>query len=226
MKKIIMVTVVALIASVSVANIVVTNFEFNGSGTTSAARQKWSVNLTTDVPDVAGLITGVKAATSIDGSTTVLTATSTLGLDYKLYYRGADIALPVAATGWDKLEIRIRQLTNGVPVNFTAAGTIVDGVTGGFMTIAGIPVASGTSGGNPVTVTTDTVGKWVVVTYDLSAELATAKFKQNFRLDPYQGANTNFEIDYIRLTAIPEPATVGMVGLGALVTLLIRRFRM
>jgi hypothetical protein len=226
MKKIIMATVAALIASVSMANLVVKEFNFDGSGTSATARENWGADsMTVNLPDGAN-ITGLKAAVSIDGSTTVLTATTTKGLDYKLYYRGTDIALPGAATGWDKLEIRLRQIgTGGTAVDFVNGGTLMDGVTGGFLVGANIPIASGTAGGSPVTVTKDTVNKWMVVTYDLSAELTTAKFKTNFRLDPFQGIGTNFEVDYIRLTAIPEPATVGMLGLGALVTLLIRRLR-
>jgi PKD repeat protein len=189
--------------STNSAIVTVANFDFNTAGTTSAAREKWSANIGTDVSDLAGTMLGLKAAVSIDGITTVLTATSTLANDYKLYYRGTDIALPADATGWDKLTIRLRQLTNGVPVDFTSVGTIFsDGLTGGFLPANIIPVTNAIIGGHPVTVTKDAVDKWLVVTYDLSAEATTSKFKQNFRLDPFQGANTGFEIDYIKLTAI------------------------
>jgi hypothetical protein len=34
-----------------------------------------------------------------------------------------------------------------------------------------------------------------------------------------------FEVDYIKIDAIPEPATVGMLGLGALLLLLVRRIQ-
>jgi PKD repeat protein len=193
----------------SVNIITVTNFNFDTAGTTSAAREKWSANISTDVSAGNGIL-GLRAGTAVgDTGTTVLTMDSTTTADYKLYYRGSDIALPAGAAGWDKLEIRLRQIgAGGVPVDFVNTGTIFDGVTGGLMSIATLPVASGTSGGNPVTVTKDAVSKWMVVTYDLISELTTAKFKQNFRIDPAQTTNGTFEIDYIKLTAVgPDIST-------------------
>jgi hypothetical protein len=39
------------------------------------------------------------------------------------------------------------------------------------------------------------------------------------------GINTSVRFDDLSITSIPEPATIGMLGLGALVTMLVRRMR-
>ena len=45
------------------------------------------------------------------------------------------------------------------------------------------------------------------------------KFSQKATLN-----TDHFNVDNVQLSVIPEPATIGMIGLGALITLLIRRF--
>jgi len=50
------------------------------------------------------------------------------------------------------------------------------------------------------------------------------------RLDPIGGADSGsntFDLDWVRVNGVvPEPATMGMLGLGALITMLIRRYRL
>ncbi|MDF7822604.1 PEP-CTERM sorting domain-containing protein [Pontiellaceae bacterium B12227] len=69
---------------------------------------------------------------------------------------------------------------------------------------------------------------WVVVNYAFTADtLGTGTdLIHNFRIDPansIQGAN--FEIDYLRVEAIPEPATLGMIAaMGGALLFIRRRF--
>jgi hypothetical protein len=71
----------------------------------------------------------------------------------------------------------------------------------------------------PVTVTHQ-ANHWMVVEWDLSA-YTSGDIGGGIRVDPASGYEVegeilgNFEIDYVRLTAIPEPATLGLLPLMA-----------
>ncbi len=68
--------------------------------------------------------------------------------------------------------------------------------------------------------------------YSLNGAAATAgtfatpfDLSKNYRFDAFMQSMASYQISNITVSSIPEPATIGMLGLGAIVTLLIRRMR-
>jgi hypothetical protein len=232
MKKIMIAGLVELLAFVSMADIVVKEFDFNTVGSDVAARQDWSANKTTDMTTGNGFV-DLQVTNAIQGTETVLTTADIDSADVKLYYRGADIVLPGGATSWGTMEIRMRQTDMVNPVGFSKTGTLIAyGGSGSLFGTSGPLVAnfpttaSGTLGSDPTVpyTVTSQANEWEVFSFDLSA-LGTNPIKAGWRLDPVQNVDGNFEIDYIKITAVPEPATIGLLGFGALFAALIRRLR-
>ncbi len=211
-----LVALLALALSAS-AGMVVRDWQFNTPGD----NEGWTASSWT--------VKNLHVAAAVSGSETVLTCENLQNqADPKLYWPSDDIALPAGATSWESLTYRIRQIgTDGVtPVPFDIAGTIAVYAAGGLPNIAPIATATNAEATPPVTVEAQ-AGEWLLITWDLTAYDGT--INGGTRTDPVGGTVAdgeilgNFEIDYVTLTAVPEPATLALLACGALALLRKRR---
>ena len=167
-----------------------------------------------------GNISGLTQATDIDSVNGVLTAADVTGNDPFITISSLGLT-PTAGQTWDTVVIRLRTLND----NPGAAGVdsepfVEAGTRFGFNGIGYAPL--GTS--HPlITIETET-DDWRIVTIDLSGNGTTTL--NSIRFDP-QGdlATRNFEIDYMRVNVVPEPATLGLIaGMGGALLFIRRRF--
>ena len=221
MKKWFVLAVTVAVAFSTSASIVVRDWQFNTPGDTEGwTGQSWTVN-------------NLKIATAQGGTESVLTCDNLQNQgDTKIYWPSDTTSLPGGATSWDKLTYRIRQIdTDGTtPQAFDDGGTIALLSPGPFGNVAPIPTATDAGATPPVTVTSQ-ADEWLLIEWDISAY--TADFNGGIRVDPVTGVDDgdpgtniylkNFEIDYVTLTAVPEPGVVGLLVLGGL--LLLRKQR-
>jgi MYXO-CTERM domain-containing protein len=215
------------------AQAAVVAFEFNTAGST----ENWGVASTT-------IVTGFKQATGIDGTSGVLTSTDLTTADPQITRTTAanTIVLPVGEQ-WSNFEIRFRQL-NGNPaaagvaaVPYVQSGTILffNGSTAN-VGAGSIPLGTTTTRTGTGAFAGDTYalslvadplgGEWYLLNVGFSS--APILRNQNItgvRFDPLgDSANKNFEIDYVRLTSVPETSSAAL-ALLALGTTLVRRRR-
>ena len=170
-------------------------FEFNTPGDTEGFV---GVNANGVTTTAGGLLVGTAATTDpqVVNGTTTITATP-----------GSTLTTAVA---------RIRQLdTTGSPMTYDPTGTLL---------IVGPPA---TNLGQGTRVADGTTG-FTFVTWDLSAvSFTTPNTITSIRLDPVGGTvGEGFQVDYLRISdssPIPEPASLGLLGLGGVALLRRRR---
>ncbi|MCB1133907.1 MAG: hypothetical protein KDN05_22500, partial [Verrucomicrobiae bacterium] len=179
-------------------------FEFNTNGDTEGFAAPPSLNVT-GLATSGGYLTG--------------TASSN---DPQLKINGTNFTVGAGET-WDYIEFRVRETQNEAPsgtVNvFNATGLVV------VVNATAPPAVTWSSRFTAV----DSGDGFFTVTLDISSLVAVAI--SDLRVDPIGGAASNsnsetngntFEVDYIRLHAVPEPAAALLGGIG-LLSLLRRR---
>ncbi len=182
--------------------------------------------------------------TGIDGFSGVFGAndiTATTPSDPQLNYNTANTGATKIELGvgekWSTFTFRFRQLTGNpgdggtVSQTFDLSGTLIffNGTTAnlgsgniGSGDVAGTGTYLGDTYGRTLTAEAD---NWQVFTIDLTnAPTLNSQNIDSFRFDPVGNDNTkNFEIDYAVFTAVPEPATALLGGIGLLALLRRRR---
>ena len=217
--------------AVSTASAAVIAFEFETAGNTEG----WAASTS----PANALVTGLTAATDVDGNVGVLTS-SDIDIDPQISRAGAGnvITLPIGDV-WSLVQIRFRQLSANPPAGdgaaYTVSGQILffNGTTANRTPPAtGISTQTYAGTGGYVAdtyamtvVQEDAVDFWQVMTLDLSnAPTLAGGNITAVRFDPIgNNAAGNFEIDYIRFTSVPEPGSLLLSLLGA--GLLLRRRR-
>ena len=183
---------------------IVADFQFNTAGDTEG----WGVLIPA----------GVSGGLTADGDSLNGTATNN---DPQLINNSISLTLGAGET-WDTVVFRVRetQENNVVVSDFNATGLVVfldDGplMAPGFTASASALFSAVASGDGFLTVTADISG------YTGSSLTA-------LRIDPIGGAASNsnsetngnlFEIDFIQVNAVPEPASLALVGMGGLMML-------
>ena len=191
----------------SQASIIAADFQFNTVGDTEG----WSSRNVTDM-DVRSTVSGSETVLSGTASTT----------DPRLTY-GEGIDLPVSASEWESLVFRFRQL-DGSPVGGgTAKAYDTDGTVlriDAFGILDTLPSATTPEG---IYTVENQADNWILMTVDLSGQ--TASSIPSVRIDPVGGTSGDgFEMDSVTFTAIPEPMTLGLLGIaGLLVATRVRR---
>ncbi len=224
-RQIVVVVAVLAAAQFAQASVIVKEWSFNTLGD----KEGWTgANLSTPALTVAAAISGTEI---------VLQGATGTNTDPRILYPNTEPAIPLPgwATTWESFVIRVRQLdakpdVSGVASQaWNATGTLL-AINSNSTTV--IPNNNITQGGR-VTQTTQ-ADNWQIFTINLvgfsntvfdaaSSSLSTIT---SIRFDPIGGTgseNKGFEVDYIRLTAIPEPGTVGLVVAGLFLAALRRR---
>lgn len=128
------------------------------------------------------------------------------------------------------VEVRFRETSDGSTfLNAADFGTGDGRLFGGD--VAYISPGAGNTGGTNINFgnalsAADDTDNFVVVRYGLDSFLSTRTGLRSLRFDPIESmaANTaTFDLDYINVTAVPEPSSFAMVGLGTLGLLRRRR---
>ena len=180
------------------------NYEFN----TPSDTEEWTAN--SDV-------TGLTQATAVDGGGVgVLTSTDVTGGDPHLA-APTNLTLGAEET-WDKIEFRFRLLdgnpgAGGAPLAFVNNGTYLGINAGGS---AGIAVFEDKTFAGPsgdiydLTIAADGTGEWQLLTLSFAnAPTAAHSTIASIRFDLVgDDPAKNFEVDYIRVTALPLPPEV------------------
>jgi hypothetical protein len=200
----------SLVSAASAA--IVAAYEFN----TDTDQEGWvappSLN-TSGLTATGGFLSGV--ASSNDPQLVNNTASITIG----------------SGQTWDRIEFRVRENQNEVPVGplttFNPTGLIININNAGGTT----PPSVGLLVSSPASFTAvDSGDNFYTVTIGISG--FTGSTISSLRLDPIGGAASNsnsetngnaFEVDFIRVHAIPEPSAFLLGGLG--LTALLRRRR-
>lgn len=153
----------------------------------------------------------------------LLSGTATTN-DPQLVNSGLTLSLAVGQT-WDQLVFRVRETQNEAPAGtvsaFNATGLIV---AFNGSAAAGFSYNTGFTG-------VDSGDGFFTVSLDVSA-LPSGTTVTSLRLDPIGGAAPNsnsetngntFEVDFVRITAVPEPSAALLLSIGALGLLRRRR---
>lgn len=157
----------------------------------------------------------------------MLTGTATTN-DPQLLRSGTSISLGVGQT-WDQLVFRVKETQDEVPAGtvstFNATGLILsfngNTTTGSGLFYGTVSQFTGVDSGSG----------FFTVTVDISS-MPTATTITSLRLDPIGGAALNsnsetngntFDVDFVQITAIPEPSSALLGGLGLLALLRRRR---
>lgn len=183
---------------------IVASYEFNTNGDTEGFTAPISLNVT-GLAASGGFLTG--------------TASSN---DPQLKIDGINHTVGTGET-WDYVEFRVRETQNEAPAGtvnvFNPTGLVV------VVNATAAPAVTWSSGFTAV----DSGSGFFTVTVDISS-LGSVAIK-DLRVDPIGGAASNsnsetngntFEVDYIRLHAVPEPAAA-LLGSFGLLALLRRR---
>ncbi|MEO8350809.1 MAG: PEP-CTERM sorting domain-containing protein [Chthoniobacteraceae bacterium] len=201
------------------------SFDFNTIGDTEG----WDASMA----PANAVVTGFTATTDIDGTAGVLTS-SDIDIDPQIIRGAANAILLPAGETWSSMVIRFRQLSgNPQDVGTTSAPYAESGTILFFNSSLdnfGIgPVTNVTNFGTGaysgdlyfMTLTPEASGDWQVMNLDFSdAPILGSEDFTSIRFDPVgNDAARNFEIDYIRVTSIPEPGSaiftlVGLAGLA------------
>lgn len=169
--------------------------EFN----TAANKQGWTTNTNITV-----------AGTTADGDS--LNGIASSG-DPRITNSSLSVSLSPPNTSWESLIFRVRETADspaGPVTTFDPTGLVVQfngSSSAGFLYSAAGSFSAVSSGDD-----------FFTVTVNVSA-LPANTVVTTVRLDPIGGTdagNNSFEIDFIRITAVPEPASLGLLGLGGL----------
>lgn len=192
---------VALIPSIGTAA-VIASYDFN----TGSDTEGWTSLAVTGLTTSAGFITGTAS-----------------GNDPQLLKNAGSLTVGAGQT-WDTVVFRVREFDDASGKYIGSEGAPTFNTTGLIVQVNTTIISSGftviASGDNFHTITTDISG------------LAAAEIT-NIRVDPIGGAFSNsgaetngntFEVDFIRINAVPEPASALLGGLGMLMLLRRRRW--
>jgi hypothetical protein len=192
-------------AAPSMAATTIAEWNFNNNGDPEG----WTASGSSALTVASGLITG-----------------TAIGNDPQLLSSGLNLSLSLGQT-WDQLVFRVRETQDEAPAGtvstFNATGLVLqlnNSGAAGFLygaTAAFTGVASGNG--------------FFTVSVDISSLPSNATIT-SFRFDPIGGAASNsnsetngntFEVDFVNVTAIPEPSSALLGGLGLLCLLRRRR---
>ena len=183
----------------------------------AAIVQTWNFNTATDTEGWigdgdAGTLIQATSINTVDG---VLTSQDGVADQPQLFYTN-NIALGAGQT-WEKAVVRVRQLDASGTASQTwdVRGTVMvlnlGALNGGLIRTPGYTI-------------TEQADNWRLVELDISAlgavDITTIRF------DPIghtENIGHNFELDSVELSAIPEPATLGLIGVFGAAMLFIRR---
>jgi hypothetical protein len=183
--------------------------------------QAWEFNTSGDEEGWVGNgnISGLTQAADIDSVNGVLTAADVTGNDPFMNIPSLGLT-PTAGQTWDTVVIRLRTLNDNPGAAGVASEPFVEsGTRFAFNAIGYANLLS-----HPLSTVETEANNWTVVTIDISGNETTTL--NSIRFDP-QGnlATRNFEIDYMRLNVVPEPATLGLVAvMGGAILFIRRRF--
>jgi hypothetical protein len=213
------------------ASVIVRNFDFEGTGTV-ADRDGWSfVRPEAGTPGQANASTG-------EG---VLQAQSRLSGADKMQFVVKNLAVapaPAAGQTWDTIEFRLRQLEdNGSGAPGTPLATVDTTSTLLYLNDYGVAANNLSFGSLDSSAyyssTTADANGWVTYTVDLGQYLTNNAMTLDgnmprIRIDPLAKATTGRwgEVDYVTVTSIPEPATLGLIAGAGIGILFLRRLHL
>lgn len=204
------------------AHAVMVSFGFNTAGSTEG----W----TASAAPANALVTGFKQATGIDGTSGVLTSED-VDIDPQILRSAANTITLPAGEKWITFETRFRHLSGNPGAVGSAAAAYNSNGTILFFNNATTnlgtgPLTSKTVTGTgayaadtyTMTLTADPAGaEWQLLSVSFAA--APVLSTQNFsaiRFDPIgNDAAKNFEIDYLRMTSVPEAGSTVLALLAA-----------
>jgi hypothetical protein len=188
--------------------------------------QAWEFNTPTDTEGWFGNgdVSGLTVQAAVSGAESVLTTSDITGNDPNVSFTTTQWT-PDAGDTWSTFEMRFRLLDSNPGDAGVASRPYIPNGTLFFPNwriYGGIDDAT-----TDMTVVADGAGDWVLMTADISGWGAGTGRIDNFRIDPVgDDQSKNFEIDYMRVNVVPEPATFGLIGLFGSALLFVRRFMM
>ncbi len=188
-------------------------FEFSTPGNDEG----WQHNGTTN--GGASDTTGPTAVTVSGTGEGVLTAQTAPGNgDLRVLYN-PDISLPAGDTSWTTIDLRFRQLDglNGNPQDLAGSLSLL------HLGVSGAAPTSITGAGFVREDPMDT-DYWYTASLDISG--MGANDIEQIRFDPIASTTLSYQLDWVRVNAVPEPAGLALSGCaGALGLALVRRNR-
>ena len=201
------------------------------SPTTDPSGAKWQAN---DSKDTAATYRVDGSASNTSSGGDYLTFAPTSG---NLYTLSATLTPTDATSGWLSLDF-----STGIPTAATGPGMIVTSTQGsttgygiqlfttGSSHPSNVTIPSTVTPGETAEITLNTTGAdWVATWYYGGSELATYTYTTNPTVAGvsigFLGANEGSVGNFVLATATPEPASIGLFGLGAVGLLLARRKR-
>jgi hypothetical protein len=174
--------------------------------------------------DIEGWTAAASSALTASGGLMSGTATTN---DPQLSVSGLNLTLGVGQT-WDQVVFRVRETQDEAPVGtvsiFNPTGLVVNFNGLGTVGVYLYSVPASFTG-------VDSGDGFFTVSLNVSA-LPAATTVTSFRFDPIGGAASNsnsetngntFEVDFVRITAVPEPSAALLLSIGALGLLRRRR---
>jgi hypothetical protein len=228
MKKIVGIMMVLGLACAANASVIVGDVIKIDFGSTATTEANWNTSVISSTTDLVRLSDGANTAV---GLTIAEVAGGFPVNNDEVFVNGSaqggssvfeiyDDGLLAAGTGNDAFTLTFTGLDDSLTYNLFAGGLSLESDVGATWTI------STTADGSTVQTTTYQNTDGYVSFTGITSVGGTFTLNLNDISDAKSpAAGRNIGLSELTLTVIPEPATIGMLGLGALITMVIRRMQ-